>query len=370
MLISKNVMDFLKTQALIKGLSDGEIIELAPFLEVSSYKLNDIVFHEAENSKDIYLILEGTVSLVKNPAHLLGKLSKGAAFGEMSFLDDSPRSCTVRSDGDLLLVKINHNGLYKGPSQVRDIYSKIICNIAKIVIERLRNANKASSQSKKIEERNLHVHAEYSHLFLNILLPLITFGGLLGLAYNHLVSLSYFPMLNWISLLALIIPIGLFTWRHNFPLKKFGLYRARWTRSLERAVLYSFAAILICLVFIFVLNLFGFSAAIPKSPPSAYLVLMPVYILLSEFIFRGVVQRITSRFLIKSPVSSAFYVAAMVSAVNLCFGIPTALLVFGLHYSCGLYYALHKNLFGAALLHLAILGTLRMGGYLAYSSFT
>jgi CRP-like cAMP-binding protein len=120
-------------------------------LEEKAYDKDSLIIEEKEDSYDIYFIIEGEVSLFKwNALHktwfLIDILKKGDMFGEMAFLDSSPRSSRAVSNEYTVLWM-----LPQGKLDIASIHNKIVKNIGLIGINRLRiTTEKYINDQKKI----------------------------------------------------------------------------------------------------------------------------------------------------------------------------------------------------------------------------
>lgn len=77
---------------------------------VVPYPMGDIIFSEGEIGNDMFILQSGTVELIKSIAgetKVLATLEKGDFFGEMSVLEDLPRTATARAKTDVEVVRIN-----------------------------------------------------------------------------------------------------------------------------------------------------------------------------------------------------------------------------------------------------------------------
>lgn len=77
---------------------------------VVQYPMGDIIFSEGEIGNDMFILQSGTVELIKKIAgetRVLATLEKGDFFGEMSVLEDLPRTATARAKADVEVVRIN-----------------------------------------------------------------------------------------------------------------------------------------------------------------------------------------------------------------------------------------------------------------------
>ena len=72
-----------------------------------TYKAGEVIFCEYEQGTDFYLISEGKVKILKvlqDEEKMLDILGKGEFFGEMSIIENEPRSATAVASEDSLLL--------------------------------------------------------------------------------------------------------------------------------------------------------------------------------------------------------------------------------------------------------------------------
>jgi CRP/FNR family transcriptional regulator, cyclic AMP receptor protein len=81
---------------------------------VRSYSLGEIIIREGDTSKDMFVIKEGEVKVVKNIAGRdleLDTLVKGDFFGEMSLLESEPRTASIIAIKPTKVLVIQAGGL-------------------------------------------------------------------------------------------------------------------------------------------------------------------------------------------------------------------------------------------------------------------
>ena len=89
-----------------------------------THPMGDIIFSEGEIGNEMYIIQTGTVELVKTigkETRVLATLEKGDFFGEMSVLEDLPRTASARAKTDVELVRINgatFDSMLKGNTEI------------------------------------------------------------------------------------------------------------------------------------------------------------------------------------------------------------------------------------------------------------
>ncbi len=75
-----------------------------------THPMGDMIFSEGDIGTEMYIVQTGTVELLKSiggETRVLAMLEKGDFFGEMSVLEDLPRTASARAKTDVELVKIN-----------------------------------------------------------------------------------------------------------------------------------------------------------------------------------------------------------------------------------------------------------------------
>jgi len=135
----------LKSNRFFSELTDKEIAELLKTCTVHTFKEGDFVVRENEVSRDVFVILRGGIRIEKTlyagDEKEIGVLRAGEFFGEMSFLDDSPRSASASCLEETRLLRIDRSSFDKLAVEKPRIAYKIMMKIARTLGERLRASN-------------------------------------------------------------------------------------------------------------------------------------------------------------------------------------------------------------------------------------
>jgi len=114
------------------------------------FKKGENIITEGEQTKSLYLLIQGTCLITKTEDDAkirLSKLSPGEIFGEMSFFSDKPRQSSVSATEDVLVMKMNDD-FFKTVST--DIKDKIKDYLIGLLITRLDNMNTAIMKISKL----------------------------------------------------------------------------------------------------------------------------------------------------------------------------------------------------------------------------
>lgn len=131
-------------------------LEVFNFLEESDYKIianymfphdyeeGSFIFKEGAHGGYMFFIIKGEVEVIKqfdNKKHTIAKLSEGRSVGEMSLIDGSPRSATVRATSALKLLVLKKEDFTKLNDEEPAIANKVLMGIATLLSLSLRDTN-------------------------------------------------------------------------------------------------------------------------------------------------------------------------------------------------------------------------------------
>ena len=145
---SKNTLKYeaIKTASIFNGLKKKELTFVQTMVYSRNYKKGEYIFKKNNPGNGMYIILKGEVQIIDEnkkdqKQNLLTELKNGAFFGELSLLDESPRSASALCSDDTAALGFFRNDLLDIINRKPLIGSKIVLNIARILGERLRATN-------------------------------------------------------------------------------------------------------------------------------------------------------------------------------------------------------------------------------------
>lgn len=127
---------FLRNIPLFSSMPPNELSHLAGIAEEIIFDASNTIITQGEHGESLYLIIEGTVSVIQN-GHEIAQLSEKEYFGEMSILDGEPRSATVKAQTNCLLLCIDKAAFY----DILSRHHEVALNIIRTLTQRLRDAS-------------------------------------------------------------------------------------------------------------------------------------------------------------------------------------------------------------------------------------
>jgi CRP/FNR family cyclic AMP-dependent transcriptional regulator len=133
---------FLKRVPLFSGLTDSQIERLAAGSVRRSFPKGRTIVAEGEPSQSLYVLLSGRAKVQRSDTEgkevILAVLGPGECFGEMSLIDDAPRSASVITLESCDFMSINKESFKSMLASSPEICMRIM----KGLVKRLREADK------------------------------------------------------------------------------------------------------------------------------------------------------------------------------------------------------------------------------------
>ena len=139
-------LELMKSNPLFKDFPNDVLGLFIETGETRPYNKGDVIFQEGSVSDEIYLILEGRVSVkyqlanASTPTDVI-YLGPGEILGEISFVESTPRSATVVAEAPVKVRVWKSEHWRALCEQHPGIGYKLVLGIAKILCERLRRSS-------------------------------------------------------------------------------------------------------------------------------------------------------------------------------------------------------------------------------------
>jgi len=132
----------LQNIPVFEGFSERELAALERVLHRREYLPEELIIRQDEPGLGMYIIQSGqAVVTTGHDAVELSRLKDGDFFGELSLLDETPRSATVVAKSHCRILGFFQSDLFGLIERDPRLGVKIVIRLAKIMGDRLRNAN-------------------------------------------------------------------------------------------------------------------------------------------------------------------------------------------------------------------------------------
>lgn len=148
-------IQFLKSVPFFDELSNWQLKKVSDIVFERTYDAGETIFEQGQPGAALFLIMEGQVSVEIYHEKFTAKLAtieKGAFFGEMALLDESPRSASARALVSTKTLALYRNDLTRMIQSDPETACHIYRSLAKIVGDRLRSTNELVQKDDKTEK--------------------------------------------------------------------------------------------------------------------------------------------------------------------------------------------------------------------------
>lgn len=133
----------LKDVKILGHFSEAELGQLIQIGENQRFEPHSNIVIEGELSWGLYIILDGMVGIVKSnkltgESYDVGQLRQSQYFGEMSLIDENPRSATVRALSEVSVFVLTKSSFEEFLNQSGDRTQRFYHFVIKDLISRLR----------------------------------------------------------------------------------------------------------------------------------------------------------------------------------------------------------------------------------------
>ena len=137
----ERLITFLLETPMFEKLVPSEIMEIIHIVEVEQYQAGDVVFREGDNGDAWFVLYRGAVEVLKHGSageKKIAELGSQACFGEISILDGSPRSATIRATEDSVTFRVPREAFGELIDDGHLVAYKLLHQMAILLAERQR----------------------------------------------------------------------------------------------------------------------------------------------------------------------------------------------------------------------------------------
>ncbi len=128
----------LRASYFFHGLSNAQLDAILTVTREVNYPGGETVVRQFERSSDLLVVLSGTVKIKGISGEDIAELGEGHVVGEVSLVDNAPRSATVMSAGSVRAAVIPAEELHALMKKDVAMKAAIMETLAKLLCSRLR----------------------------------------------------------------------------------------------------------------------------------------------------------------------------------------------------------------------------------------
>ncbi len=138
-------IDYLINIALFDELTPNELGITAEYMNFFEFEKGKTLFKEGDKGDYVCFIVKGGVEIIKSTATakraVIATIRKGSTLGEMSIIDNTPRSATARAKQNTTLVILSKRGFNTILEKHPRIGIKILKGIARLLSLNMRRTS-------------------------------------------------------------------------------------------------------------------------------------------------------------------------------------------------------------------------------------
>lgn len=136
------IINLLRGLPFFQGLGDGELRKIARLFIQKLYRSGETIFRKGEYSYEAYVLMRGQVDIVLSEgAPPLAKVGNGEIFGELAFLDGTPRTAAAIAAETTIALVVQRGEFYAMVQREPHLGMVVMRNIALELSKRLRKSN-------------------------------------------------------------------------------------------------------------------------------------------------------------------------------------------------------------------------------------
>lgn len=136
-----NIIPVLRTVPLFEGLDFRDLKKIELIVHERTFMPDEVVFHERQPGTGMYIIKKGLIKLTKTSngeKTKIAELGEGEFFGEMSLLEDYPRSAQATAVVKTELLGVFRPDLFDLIERNPRLGSRILLKLSQRLANRLR----------------------------------------------------------------------------------------------------------------------------------------------------------------------------------------------------------------------------------------
>jgi CRP-like cAMP-binding protein len=140
----------LRSIKLFANLEDSQLKSFLRYLEVVRFPQFSHIVRQGQRGDSMYVVVEGEVrvlTIVDGKESILATLSAGDCFGEISLLDQGPRSADVIANRDSALLRLSNSAFERLVKEAPALSVPFLLALSRAVVHSIRHTNKKYEDS-------------------------------------------------------------------------------------------------------------------------------------------------------------------------------------------------------------------------------
>ena len=148
--LNEIIHDFLTEFSFFNSFNGEELSIVANYINILEIEPGEILFKEGEQGDCVYFIVDGELDVIKESVSgtqvgidkvVISRLTRGRSIGEMSIIDNIPRSATVKARTKAALVTLTSSGFDSICKDYPNIGIRILKGISRLLSMNLRKTS-------------------------------------------------------------------------------------------------------------------------------------------------------------------------------------------------------------------------------------
>lgn len=127
------------------SLSWNQLVHLGVYFKAYEAPKGAVIFQEGQVERSMGIIVSGQIDITKADQQLkatvLARLRAGQTFGEMSLIDDEPRSATAVAASDSVILFITKDNFLRLSRELPPLAFAVLWKVSRQLSQRLRRAS-------------------------------------------------------------------------------------------------------------------------------------------------------------------------------------------------------------------------------------
>jgi CRP/FNR family cyclic AMP-dependent transcriptional regulator len=123
-------VELLRGVSLFSPCSNRELARIASLADEIEVAKGKVLTREGDPGREFFVVVDGRARVTVGDRGRLAPLGPGACFGEMSLLDQRPRSATVEAETDMHLLVLDSRSFSSLVDEVPSVGRKVLAAMA------------------------------------------------------------------------------------------------------------------------------------------------------------------------------------------------------------------------------------------------